>query len=138
MYQRLSLARREAIQLRRKAHRLMAKYKPHRWHAPCSVVERGAKGGHEKQMMRLNKIMGSEFDDSHDVADLSETMLFAAARSLGFKTTDEMTVEAQEQIMTAAAALAQGMMHYLTLQVGIARVREIIETPGRRDKELGN
>ena len=82
--------------------------------------------------------MGSEFDDSHDVADLSETMLFAAARSLGFKTTDEMTVEAQEQIMTAAAALAQGMMHYLTLQVGIARVREIIETPGRRDKELGN
>jgi hypothetical protein len=88
-------------------------------------------------MMRLNKIMGSEIDDSQEVADLSEAMLFAAARSLGFKTTDEMTIEAQEQIMTAAAALAQGMMHYLTLQVGIARVREIIETPGKRNKELG-
>jgi hypothetical protein len=89
-------------------------------------------------MMRLQKVMGFEIDDSQDVVDLSEAMLFAAARNLGFKSTDEMTVEAQEQIMTAAAALAQGMMHYLSLQVGIARVREIIETPGKRNKELGN
>jgi hypothetical protein len=40
--------------------------------------------------------------------------------------------------MTAAATLAQGMVHYLTIQVGIARVRELIEAPGRREPELGN
>lgn len=103
-----------------------------------ALFESGGEERTETEMMRLKKIMGSEGDNSQEVADLCEVMLFAAARSLGFKSTDEMTVEAQEQIMTAAAALAQGMMHYLTLQVGIARVRELIETPGSRDKELGN
>ena len=77
-------------------------------------------------------------DGSSDLADLCEEMLFAGARSLGFKVTDEITIEAQERIMTAAATLAQGMVHYLTVQVGIARVRELIETPGRREPELGN
>ena len=77
-------------------------------------------------------------DDSSDLADLCEAMLFAAARRLGFEMTDEMTIEAQEKIMTAAATLAQGMVHYLTAQVGIARVREMIETPGRKEPELGN
>ena len=57
-------------------------------------------------------------------------MLFAGARCLGFEMTDEMTIDAQEKIMTAAATLAQGMVHYLTTQVGIARVREMIEAPG--------
>jgi hypothetical protein len=52
--------------------------------------------------------------------------------------TDEMSIEAQERIMTAAATLAQGMVHYLTTQIGIARVRELIEAPTRREPELGN
>jgi len=77
-------------------------------------------------------------EGSPDLADLCEVMLFAGARRLGFEMTDEMTIEAQEQIMTAAATLAQGMVHYLTTQVGIARVREMIEAPGRREPELGN
>jgi hypothetical protein len=77
-------------------------------------------------------------EGSPDLADLCEAMLFAGARRLGFAMTDEMTIEAQEKIMTAAATLAQGMVHYLTTQVGIARVREIIEAPGRREPELGN
>jgi hypothetical protein len=73
-----------------------------------------------------------------DLADLCEVMLFAGARRLGFEMTDEMSIEAQERIMTAAATLAQGMVHYLTTQVGIARVRELIEAPGHREPELGN
>jgi len=77
-------------------------------------------------------------DGSSDLADLCEVMLFAGARRLGFEMTDEMTIEAQERIMTAAATLAQGMVHYLTTQVGIARVREMIEAPGRSEPELGN
>jgi hypothetical protein len=77
-------------------------------------------------------------DDGSEFADLCEQMLFAGARHLGFEVTDEMTIEAQERIMTAAATLAQGMMHYLTVQVGIARVRELIEAPERREPELGN
>jgi hypothetical protein len=76
--------------------------------------------------------------DSPDLADLCEAMLFAGARCLGFEMTDEMTIDAQEKIMTAAATLAQGMVHYLTTQVGIARVREMIEAPGRKEPELGN
>lgn len=75
---------------------------------------------------------------SPDLADLCEVMLFAGARCLGFEATDEMTIEAQEKIMTAAATLAQGMVHYLTTQIGIARVRELIEAPSRREPELGN
>ena len=77
-------------------------------------------------------------NETPDLADLCEAMLFAGARCLGFEMTDEMTIEAQEKIMTAAATLAQGMVHYLTTQVGIARVREMIEAPGRREPELGN
>lgn len=77
-------------------------------------------------------------DGSPELADLCEAMLFAGARSLGFEVTDEMTIEAQEKIMTAAATLAHGMVHYLTMQVGIARVREIMEAPGRKEPELGN
>ena len=50
-------------------------------------------------------------DSSSDLAGLCEEMLFAGARRLGFKKTDEMTIEAQERIMTAAATLAQGMVH---------------------------
>ena len=77
-------------------------------------------------------------NETPDLADLCEAMLFAGARCLVFEMTDEMTIEAQEKIMTAAATLAQGMVHYLTTQVGIARVREMIEAPGRREPELGN
>ena len=77
-------------------------------------------------------------ESSIELADLCETMLFAGARRLGFDLADEMTIEAQERIMTAAAALAQGMVHYLTVQVGIARVRELIETPTQNEPELGN
>ena len=75
---------------------------------------------------------------SPELADLCEEMLFAGARRLGFGVGDEMTVEAQERIMTAAATLAQGMVHYLTVQVGIARVRDLIEAPDRTEPELGN
>jgi hypothetical protein len=75
---------------------------------------------------------------SPELADLCEEMLFAGARRLGFSVTDEMTIEAQERIMTAAATLAQGMVHYLTVQIGIARVRELIEAPEQREPELGN
>jgi hypothetical protein len=75
---------------------------------------------------------------SLELAELCETMLFAGARRLGFELTDEMTIEAQERIMTAAAALAQGMVHYLSVQVGIARVRELMEAPGQNEPELGN
>jgi hypothetical protein len=90
-------------------------------------------------MISIPKILRPVADDgSPDLADLCEAMLFAGARSLGFEMTDEMTIEAQEKIMTAAATLAQGMVHYLTTQVGIARVREMIEAPGRREPELGN
>jgi hypothetical protein len=90
-------------------------------------------------MMSVPKMFRPGTDDgSPDLADLCEVMLFAGARSLGFETTDEMTIEAQERIMTAAATLAQGMVHYLTTQVGIARVREMIEAPGRKEPELGN
>jgi hypothetical protein len=77
-------------------------------------------------------------DGSSDLTDLCEAMLFAGAQSLGFKATDQMSIEAQEKIMTAAATLAQGMVHYLTMQVGSARVRELIEAPGQREPELGN
>ena len=73
-----------------------------------------------------------------ELADLCEEMLFAGARRLGFAAGDEMTIEAQERIMTAAATLAQGMVHYLTVQVGIARVRDLIEAPDRTKPELGN
>jgi len=76
--------------------------------------------------------------ESAELADLCEEMLFAGARRLGFRVTDEMTIEAQERIMTAAATLAQGMVHYLTVQVGIARIRELIEAPERSEPELGN
>lgn len=75
---------------------------------------------------------------SPDLADLCEVMLFAGARCLGFEATDEMSIEAQEMIMTAAATLAQGMVHYLTTQIGVARVRELIEAPNQREPELGN
>jgi hypothetical protein len=75
---------------------------------------------------------------SPELADLCEEMLFAGARRLGFSVSDEMTIEAQERIMTAAATLAQGMVHYLTVQVGIARVRDLIEAPDRAEAELGN
>jgi len=75
---------------------------------------------------------------SPELADLCEEMLFAGARRLGFGVSDEMTIEAQERIMTAAATLAQGMVHYLTLQVGIARVRDLIEAPDHSEPELGN
>jgi hypothetical protein len=77
-------------------------------------------------------------DTSPELADLCEVMLFAGAQCLGFRETDEMTIDAQERIMTAAATLAQGMVHYLTAQVGIARVRELIEAPAHREPELGN
>ena len=65
-------------------------------------------------------------------------MLFASARRLGFKVSDEMTLPAQEKILAAAASLTQGMMHYLMSQVGIARVRELMETVDKREPELGN
>jgi hypothetical protein len=77
-------------------------------------------------------------ESSPELADLCEEMLFAGARRLGFAASDEMTIEAQETIMTAAATLAQGMVHYLTVQVGIARVQQLIEAPGHREPELGN
>jgi len=77
-------------------------------------------------------------ESSLELADLCETMLFAGARRLGFDLADEMTIEAQERIMTAAATLAQGMVHYLTCQVGIARIRELFEAPTRNEPELGN
>ena len=90
-------------------------------------------------MIPLPKMMRPQIDDGPpDLADLCEAMLFAGARHLGFEMTDEMTIDAQERIMTAAATLAQGMVHYLTVQVGIARVREMIEAPGRQEPELGN
>ncbi len=89
--------------------------------------------------MRLDKMTLSAADgDSPDVADICEVMLFAGARRLGFMVTDEMTVEAQEKIMAAAASLAQGMLHVLINQVGVARVRELMEFPGRSEPELGN
>ena len=77
-------------------------------------------------------------ESSLELADLCEAMLFAGARRLGFDLADEMTIEAQERIMTAAATLAQGMVHYLTCQVGIARIRELFEAPTRNEPELGN
>ena len=77
-------------------------------------------------------------DDTADVAELCEAMLFAGARRLGFKVSDEMTVMAQEKILAAAASLTQGMIHYLMSQVGIARIRELMETVGKREPELGN
>jgi len=77
-------------------------------------------------------------NSSPDLADLCEVMLFAGARCLGFEATDEMSIDAQEMIMTAAATLAQGMVHYLTTQIGVARVRELIEAPSHREPELGN
>jgi hypothetical protein len=90
-------------------------------------------------MISAQKLTRPETEDSSlELADLCEVMLFAGARRLGFDEADEMTVEAQERIMTAAATLAQGMVHYLTVQVGIARVRELIEAPGQREPELGN
>jgi hypothetical protein len=82
-------------------------------------------------------IQGTE-SGSPELADLCEEMLFAGARRLGFAMTDEMTIEAQERIMTAAATLAQGMVHYLTVQVGVARVRDLIEAPDRHEPEWGN
>lgn len=88
-------------------------------------------------MSPVTKSIRTDYN-SPDLADLCETMLFAGARRLGFEMTDEMSIEAQERIMTAAATLAQGMVHYLTMQVGIARVRELIEAPGRNEPELGN
>lgn len=90
-------------------------------------------------MSSVPKMFLAGFDDgSPDLADLCEVMLFAGARCLGFEATDEMSIEAQEKIMTAAATLAQGMVHYLTTQIGIARVRELIEAPSQREPELGN
>ena len=77
-------------------------------------------------------------ESSQELADLCEVMLFAGARQLGFEVSDEMTIEAQERIMTAAATLAQGMVHYLTVQVGIARVRQLMEAPAGNEPELGN
>jgi hypothetical protein len=82
-------------------------------------------------------IRGTE-SESPELADLCEEMLFAGARRLGFAMTDEMSIDAQERIMTAAATLAQGMVHYLTVQVGVARVRDLIETPDRSEPEWGN
>ncbi len=90
-------------------------------------------------MISAQKFIRPGTDDSSlELADLCEVMLFAGARCLGFHETDEMTIDAQERIMAAAATLAQGMVHYLTAQVGIARVRELIEAPGQREPELGN
>jgi hypothetical protein len=99
----------------------------------------GSRKGARKRMSLLTKTvrLGAE-PGSSELADLCEEMLFAGARRLGFTATDEMTIEAQERIMTAAATLAQGMVHYLTVQVGIARVRDLIEAPERREPELGN
>jgi hypothetical protein len=89
--------------------------------------------------MRLEKMTLATADSElADVADICETMLFAGARRLGFMVTDEMTIEAQEKIMAAAASLAQGMLHVLINQVGVARVRELMEFPGRSEPELGN
>ena len=64
-------------------------------------------------MVRLPDLSLPGKDDSADVAELCEAMLFAGARRLGFKVSDEMTLLAQEKILTAAASLTQGMMHYL-------------------------
>jgi hypothetical protein len=89
-------------------------------------------------MAAVPKMIRLGTDDGSELADLCEVMLFAGARRLGFEMTDEMPIEAQESIMTAAATLAQGMVHYLTTQVGIARVREMIEAPTHREPELGN
>jgi len=90
-------------------------------------------------MSLLTKTIRPEAEHgSPELADLCEEMLFAGARRLGFAVTDEMTIEAQERIMTAAATLAQGMVHYLTVQVGVARVRELIDSPEHREPELGN
>jgi hypothetical protein len=90
-------------------------------------------------MMPDSKLIGRGAEGgSPELADLCEEMLFAGARRLGFAASDEITIEAQETIMTAAATLAQGMVHYLTVQVGIARVQQLIEAPGHREPELGN
>jgi hypothetical protein len=99
----------------------------------------GKKERGEHRMTSVPKMIRLGTDDgSPDLADLCEVMLFAGARRLGFEMTDEMSIEAQERIMTAAATLAQGMVHYLTTQIGIARVRELIEAPTHREPELGN
>jgi hypothetical protein len=99
----------------------------------------GSKKEREQSMISAQKFPrpGTE-DSSLELADLCEVMLFAGARCLGFRETDEMTIEAQEKIMTAAATLAQGMVQCLTAQVGIARVRELIDAPAQREPELGN
>ena len=107
--------------------------------AVLNVTAGEQQGARQQQMNSAPKMIRPGTNESSlEVADLCEVMLFAGARRLGFEVFDEMTIEAQERIMTAAATLAQGMVHYLTVQVGIARVRELMEAPARNEPELGN
>jgi hypothetical protein len=108
-------------------------------HGTRHAQKGGAKGEHDPGMVRLQDLnLPGAKEDSADIAELCEAMLFAGARRLGFKVSDEMTIPAQEKILAAAASLTQGMMHYLMTQVGVARVRELIESVGKREPELGN
>ena len=108
--------------------------------AVLNVIPAGEKKGARQQPMNSTPklISPGTLESPQELADLCEVMLFAGARRLGFEISDEMTIEAQERIMTAAATLAQGMVHYLTVQVGIARVRQLMEAPAGNEPELGN